>query len=59
MARGRSDFPVCSYPEKDCRGLDDWGHCCVLYDTDFRERACPFYKRQPYGKEKQHDQQRH
>lgn len=44
-------FEECSHPKKDCAACAD-GRCVALYDTHFKGKDCPFYKKRKTAAEK-------
>lgn len=41
----RKAYPKCLQERYDCFSIIGGGRCDCLLDTDFGDRACPFYKR--------------
>jgi len=41
----RKAYPKCLQERYDCFAIIGGGRCDCLLDTDFGDRACPFYKR--------------
>ena len=44
QSRQNTPKPPCSMPQPDCFARNGRGRCTALENTDFHDKACPFYK---------------